>query len=476
MTDHAPTPPSKMDLTRKILDLIRKEGMIHETDRVLIGFSGGVDSATLLFILTEIRREIPFDLAAAHVNHLLRQEESERDEAFTRQTAGNYGIPYFLERADVRGYAKSRGLSLQHAGRDIRYRFFNETADREGYTKIAIAHNLDDQVETFLLRLAKGTGIRGLSSIPPARDRIIRPFLNTYRSEIAACAESRSIAYVSDSSNAKTVYERNYIRHRVLPLLDELNPAFKEKVVSLLGDLTGINSFFDERKRAFLAKHVRESGGDVLVPVGPLKQLDEETRFRAISDIIASLSPSFVPLREHIRLIEKVLESQKPNLRLDLATPLRMKKTYDRLIFTARGLSSPAADSYPLQEGKNCIAPLGATIAVRVLRKPPSSYPKSAFTAYFDLGKIGGLSVRTFRNGDRFHPLGMGQPVKIKDFFISRKIPLEERRTIPLLVSGDTIIWVVGHRIDDRYKVDENTTKVLRVTVKKSCQPSSIYD
>lgn len=467
-----------MDLSRKISRLITNEGMIAENDRVLVGFSGGIDSATLLFVLMEIRERVPFDLAVAHVNHLLRQEESERDEAFTRETAERCKLPCFVQRADVKGYARSMGLSVQHAGRDIRYRFFNETADHEGYTKVAVAHNLDDQIETFLLRLVKGTGIRGLSSIPPARERIVRPFINTYRSEIESYAAARSIPFVSDSSNDKTVYERNYVRHKIIPLLNELNPAFKDKVVSLLGDLTKINGFFDEKKRTFAAKNMRESGGDTLVPVGPLMKLDEETRFRVISEIIGNLAP-FVPLREHIGLIEKVLSSQRPNLRLDLPSSLRITRAYDTLIFTTKKAPAAVKETFLLVEGKNCIAPLEMNVTVTVLKEPPPSYPVNAFTAYFDLGKLGSLDslvIRTFRPGDRFRPLGMDQLVKIKDFFISRKIPLESRRQTPLLLCGDAIIWVVGHRIDDRFKIESNTGRVLKVTTRKSCQPSSISD
>jgi len=474
------TPPGARpaDLVRKISRLIRMEGMIGERDRVLVGFSGGVDSATLLFVLREIRGKIPFDLAVAHVNHLLRREESERDEAFVRETAGSYGIPCFVERADVKAYARSTGLSIQHAGRDIRYRFFAETADREGYTKIALAHNLDDQVETFLLRLAKGTGIHGLSSIPPSREKIVRPFLTTYRSEIESYAAAHSIAFVTDSSNDKTVYERNYIRHKVIPLLCALNPAFREKVVSLLGDLTEINRFFDEKKRAFTKKNVRRTEGDIHLPVGPLLKLDEETFFRVVSDIVAGMAP-VVPLREHIGLVRKVLSSRRPNLRLDLPEHLRVTKTYGNLIFTTKRPAAQVTETFPLGEGRTRIAALGMNVTLTVLKRPPSSYPKDNFTAYFDLDKLDprdGLAVRTFRRGDRFQPLGMDKPVKIKDFFISRKIPLESRRLVPLLVSGDAIVWVAGHRIDHRYRIDENTRRVLKVTVKKSCQPSSNCD
>lgn len=452
--------------------------MIDGRDRVLVGFSGGVDSATLLHVLREIQKEIPFGLAVAHVNHLLRQEESERDEAFVRETAKSYGLPCFVERTDVKACSRSMGLSVQHAGRDVRYRFFNEVADREGLTKIALAHNLDDQVETFLLRLTKGTGIRGLSSIPPARERIVRPFLTTYRSEIESYAAALSIPFVSDSSNDKTVYERNYIRHRIIPLLCELNPAFRDKVVSLLGDLTELNRIFDEMERTFTGKYVRVEDGDINVPVGPLTKLDDETFFRVVSDIIAGMG-SVVPLREHIGLVRKVLSSRRPNLRLDLPECVRVRKTYDKLIFTRKMPAAVVTETFPLGEGKTRIDVLGIDATVTVLDKPPSSYPKDSFTAYFDLDKLvarDSLAVRTFRQGDRFHPLGIAKPVKLKDFFISRKIPLESRRHIPLLVSGDVILWVVGHRIDDRYKIGESTRRVLKVRVRKSCQPSSISD
>ena len=184
------------DLIGRTIKLIREQRIIVDGDRVLIACSGGIDSATLLFVLNEVRRKTNFDLGIAHVNHRLRRGESDRDEAFVRDAAKGYGLPFFLKKADVKEYAASHGLSLQHAGRDIRYLFLNEVADNAGFTRIAMAHNLDDQIETFLLRLIKGTGLRGLSSIPPVRDRIIRPFLGIYRSEIVSFAEQNSIPFV----------------------------------------------------------------------------------------------------------------------------------------------------------------------------------------------------------------------------------------------------------------------------------------
>lgn len=449
--------------------------MIGLGDRVLVGCSGGIDSATLLFVLNEVRKEIPFDLGVAHVNHLLRANESERDEAFVRHTAARYGIPFFLEKANVTEYAASQGLSLQHAGRDIRYRFFDEVADREGYTRIATAHNLDDQIETFILRLIKGSGLRGLSSIPPARGRVIRPFLHVYRSEIASFAEHHAIPFVEDSSNEKTVYERNYIRHTIIPLCNDLNPAFREKISSLLQDIHAMNAALDEEKDKFM-KLVRGDQAELAVPLKHFVKLEHEVRYRVMADIFARLAPSFVPLREHIRLIEKIIGSVRPNLHLDLPSGLKVNKAYDNLLFTARPVPGDIKEIRALHSGTNHLACLNIDIRVQHLKKGPRSFPEDSSIAYLDGDKCGDLTVRTFRAGDRFQPLGMARPVKVKDFFISRKIPLRHRRRIPLILSGNDIIWIAGHRIDERYKLTPDTRNVLKVSVRKTCQPPSYYD
>lgn len=444
--------------------------MIESGDRVLLGFSGGIDSATLLDILHHMRKNLPFDLGVAHVNHLLRGEESERDEDFTRAIARGYDIPYHVKRIDVKEYARARGISAQHAGRDIRYSFFNELSEMQRYTKIAIAHNLDDQVETFLLRLAKGTGIRGLSSIPPVRDKIIRPFLTTFRAEIEAYALSHSIRYVVDSSNEKVKYERNFIRHKVMPVLRELNPSFDEKVVSVLGDISRINGIFEEKKRSFMECFVEKRADGICIPIGDLRHLDEEVRFRVLSDVFASIVP-FSLLREHMRLIEKIIKSPRPNLSLDLPFSVRIVRSYDILRITTEHLPPKTAEIWPLDQGSNTLLSLGVEVDLRTVENPGESYPDDALTAWFDLNMCEHLTVRTYRAGDRFVPLGMASPVKLKDFFISRKIPREARYRIPLIMSNENIIWVVGHRIDERYRVKHTTDKVLEIAVKKTCQP-----
>ena len=500
-------------LVQRVNAVIRQKRLIDPEDRVLVGASGGIDSSVLLFVLFKIKDSFPFSLGVAHLNHGLRGTESIRDEEFVRGLAEKFGLPFHVRRVDVPSYAKAEGLSLQHAGRNLRYAYFREIAREHTYQKIAIGHTRDDQVETFVMRIIKGTGLRGLSSIPIRRGQIIRPLLFCYRPEIEAYLKEECIPYVEDSSNQKDIYQRNFIRNRVLPLFEKLNPNFRERVLLLLDDLTRLNGIFEEEANRFLHEEVHTLEGDVVVEIERLKRLHPETRYRVLSSMLEQLEPGLIPLRDHIRLIEKVLESPRPNIDVALPDRVAVTKTYDRLKVTKKLLPSPIQGRFPVRTGFNPLEPFGIILECAVMETLPQSLPDDAQTAFFDYDKIdfhgqargtpssaarvsrGNLSsehseregkapaawpvegatrapgiealhVRTFADGDRFVPLGMTASVKLKDFFISRKIPLHQRRRLPLLISGKDIIWVLGQRIDDRYKVTTSTLRVLKVSIR----------
>jgi tRNA(Ile)-lysidine synthase len=452
-----------MDLAESVQRVIHDEGLVDPGDRVLVGVSGGMDSSTLFFVLDSLRNALSVDLAIAHVNHQLRGAESERDETFVTELARKAGAPYHLLREDVKAYAGRVGVSIQHAGRDVRYAFFSRLAAEHGYQKIAIAHNRDDQVETFLLRVVKGTGINGLSSIPIRRGLIIRPFLRSYRSEIEAYAAHHCVPYVEDSSNLKDVYERNFVRHRITPLLEKLNPRFREKVLFLLADITSLNASLAGDAEDFITRHVRTEGADVRIPIEALKTLSPEVRFRVTSRLLSRLEPTFVALRQHIGLVEKSIFSGRPNNSITLPHGIKVKRIYGHVVFTKKPHVSSTSDTFDIQAGRNSLPSLGLTLEVSLTGNRSCSFPADKRTAFLDADLVGPLAVRTFREGDRFVPLGMTQSVKLKDYFISRKIPREQRRMIPLLVSGKDIIWIVGERIDERYKVTAGTARVMRI-------------
>ncbi|HON85478.1 MAG TPA: tRNA lysidine(34) synthetase TilS [Syntrophorhabdaceae bacterium] len=470
-----------MDLLYKIEKVIKEHRLINEGDNVLVGVSGGIDSVVLLHILLKISEKKGFNVAIAHVNHQLRGSESDRDETFVKGLADRWHIPFYSGRFDVQAYSREKNLSIQHGARDIRYAFFNETAQRYGYNRIAIAHNLDDQIETFLLRLIKGSGLRGLSSIPMARDRIIRPLLYTYRSEIEGYAEKNSIPHVEDSSNEKTYYERNYIRKNIIPLMEGLNPAFKEKVYLLLNDITEIDRVFHERVSSFLEENLFSDKDDMWVAIDSFMTQDSETRYRVLSEIINSMEQGFIPLRQHMQLVDKIIHSRRPNLTLSLPGGLKIKKIYNKLVFTKKPPSMRFDGVIDIHDGINILEPFGLVLEVETyLKKEIMPFTKpiearlSENIAFFDRDRIGRLSVRCFLEGDRFMPLGMDDMVKVKDFFISRKIPLDSRRKIPFLLSDNDIIWIIGHRIDNRFKVTEDTENIMKVTA--SALPSKRDD
>lgn len=453
-----------MEFLQQVQKTIEQECLIKGGDRILLGISGGLDSSTLLYVLREIQKKIPFYLGLAHINHSLRGKESERDEQFVKDLARQFSFQAHINKADVKKYALQNGLSIQHAGRELRYLYFNEIAATHNYNKIAVAHNLDDQIETFLLRALKGTGLRGLSAIPIKRDKIIRPFLFTYRVQIAEYARQNSIPHVEDSSNNKILYERNFLRKEIFPVMEKLNPAYKDKLFSLLKDIVGVNRFFEKQSQEFLAKNRHIKQGEPFLDIDTLNQLDGETKFRVISDIITSLEPRFIPLREHIYQIQKLLSAKKPNLIVTLPYGIKVKKTYSHLFFTKKLSPAPVEEIFSLLMGHNTLTSLMLKLTLSRVKKFPANFSKNNNIAFFDADKVGTMTVRTFRAGDRFIPLGMKNVVKLKDFFISQKIPKEERRSIPLLLSDNIIIWIVGWRIDERYKITGKTKRILKAT------------
>ncbi len=460
-----------MDLLYKVKKVIEKYNLINSKETVLLGVSGGMDSVVMFHILLKLSEKMDFKLGVAHVNHQLRGGESDRDEAFVRDMAQRCNVPFYSGRFDVRSYAKEKDISIQHGARDIRYDFFHDIALKHNYHKIAIAHNLDDQVETFMLRLIKGSGLRGLSSIPIKRDRVIRPLLFTYRHEIEEYAKANYIQHVEDSSNEKTYYERNFIRKNIIPTMERLNPAFKEKIFLLLQDITETDSFFQTQASDFLKEFLYSHKNEFSVKIDDYRALDNQTRFKVFTGIISELGSGFIPLRQHMHLVDKIVNSYRPNLSLNLPKGIRVKRVYDRLVFTKNPPIESCTIHMDIHEGINILEPFG--IALEVERYPkkdifpftkPIEARLSENIAFFDKDKIGRLTVRCFSEGDRFMPLGMDQIVKVKDFFISRKIPLDKRRNIPFLISDREIIWIVGHRIDNRFKVTEDTKDVLKVT------------
>lgn len=453
-----------MDLVNAVKKKVKTEKLIAEGDHILLAISGGIDSTTLLFVLLEIKKSFPFTIGLAHVNHSLRGEESDRDELFVRNLANNLLLPVHVTQVYADRHARETGLSLQHAGRELRYQFFQKILSEYGYNKIATAHNLDDQIETFLLRVIKGTGLNGLSSIPVKRQFVIRPFLSFYREDIELYAREKQIHFVEDSSNQKTAYERNYVRKEIIPLMLKLNPACKDRIHDLINNIKMINDTINVNTDMFISRYRKLNSSSFNFNTNKLKTLDEETLYRVISNSLGDIHPGFIPLRSHFVQIKKIIDASKPNMSCNLPQGIKVKKAYNVLAITKHLPEPRIPIPLSLSYGHNYIETLSLNLRVSVTSNIPERFTKRMQTAYFDFNSTGELSVRTFQPGDRFYPFGMNKPVKLKDYFISQKIPRDERKSIPLLLSDNVIIWVIGHRIDNRYKVTSKTKKILKIT------------
>jgi len=445
------------------------ESLVKRGETILVAFSGGIDSAVLCHVFHSIREEFNLTLILGYFNHGLRGSESMREEAFIVKTARNYGLPLETGTGAVKKTAAERKLSLQEAARLLRYDFLAETAKRHSADKIATGHHMDDQIETVLMRFLQGNGYRGLRGIPYRRGQFIRPLLWARRSAIASYARRQSIQYFEDSSNEKTNYLRNRIRHEILPFLREkLNinidsvllqhgkrfqeygeivdyltknhlksSIIKHEKNKIILDITNFNNYFTSLKQNILCECFNE--------LGEIDTSRYNDYSRRIIDLIQETfvrkemyigNDLYVRLHDNQLIICRVHE-------VDFEVEVELGKTYifEEQNFSFRStVTAMNPDKNVLKEKRINNFQWDEIIDTGLLEKP--------------------LILRFWEKGDTFTPLGLCHRKKLSDLFTDMKIPWEDKRRFPLLVDKEKIVWVCGIRIDDRVKVTENTHEV----------------
>jgi len=459
--------PYPVDETlKKVRDTISRYQMINPKDRIVVGVSGGPDSVCLLDILNELRNELGIELIVAHFNHGLRPEEDGEETRFVESMALSLNLPFETKKAGP--YMQETG-SLEEKARHARYCFFDEVNDKFSARKIATGHTLNDQAETVLMRLLRGSGTSGLAGIPPVRGgRIIRPLINLTRDEVLSYVELRGLKFITDSSNRETHFLRNSIRLEVLPQLMEIQP----RVIELLGQTAEIMKRDDEWMEAEAAAWMEKAAEisedfRVQIPLSGFNQLPEALQFRIVRHalMISSGTLRRISLR-HVEDVISLVTGEKPQAQIHLPNGLVVERTYDILIFYVGVKEASSEYSYSLDgPGTFRLETQGYTVSVREIEKKEfSDIPTSPWTAFLNGDRMTyPLEIRNFRPGDRFIPFGMSGHKKLKDLFIERKIPLEDRIRMPILTNNDKPIWVCGIRIDDRYKVTDETKQVIRV-------------
>ena len=432
----------------KVERFIQRHGLLTGKRLVLVGLSGGADSVALLGVLVRLG----YPCRALHCNFHLRGDESDRDEVFARQFADSLGVPFVKVDFDTRGYAAIHQESIEMAARSLRYRWFEEQRQAFDAEAIAVAHHRDDSVETLLMNLLRGSGIRGLGGIRPRNGQVVRPLLAVSRAEIEEWLQTQGWDYVTDSSNLSDAYTRNFIRLRVLPLLEQLNPAARETIARSAAHLSAAEQLYaytveEARKAVFVTADSLSIEALMRYP-SPETLLYEWLRPLGFSRIVVGeLFESLTGLsgKQFYSATHQVLKDRD---RLYIA-PLQEPSAWQPIeIPVATGeLTQPLRLSFQLME-----------------RTSDFQLERASDTAYFDAEKLPGrLTLRLPQTGDWFVPFGMRGRKKLSDFFADQKMNRWEKLRQPLLCAGESIVWVVGRRADDRFRVGEETKMIFSV-------------
>ena len=429
-------------MKEKLVKYIKKNKLFGKQDKLLLAISAGADSVALSYLL----KELNYNISLAHCNFGLRNEQSNRDELFVKSLAKKWGIICFTKKFKTKEFAKQKKFSIQMAARDLRYNWFEQIRLEENFDFILTAHHKDDDLETFFINLIRGTSIKGLLGISSKKTKLVRPLLFAKKQEIYAYLKQNKIPFREDSSNKQETYLRNKIRLKLIPLLSEMNPSISETIMNEKNYLTGVSKIYFSAIKQQRNRIVKQEKDFFTISIEKLKKLDvvelylyeflKPFGFSSITDILQAIS----------RQSGKQFYSKTHRLTIDRKQIIIQKKIENNKI----AIKINASDNqiqFPLQ--------LKLEISNNLIIKKDNNI------AFFDYDKLAfPLLLRKWKKGDFFSPIGMNGKKKLSDFFIDNKTPIPEKENIWVLCSSDEIIWIVGYRIADKFKVIENTRKV----------------
>ncbi len=430
---------------------IEQNKLLNPDGKVIVALSGGADSVALLHILLSLH----YECMAAHCNFHLRGEESERDEQFVRSLCGEWRVPLHVRQFDTEAYARANRLSIEMAARDLRYAWFRELAAREQAKAVAVAHHADDQAETVLMNLVRGAGLRGMCGMPVRNGLVVRPLLCCTRQGIEDYLRTKQIPFVTDSTNTQTDYKRNKFRHIVLPMLEQINPGIRQTLAEERDHFAGYRQMVQAYMEQAAARLVHQTDGRLHIDTaGLLREPAPET-------VLYELLLPYGFNATQARQLHAALDGT-PGKRFESPTHYAIKDRAEIII----GRRADCEEAKP-------------TIKTNVRnRRPTEIFPAAdADVAFFDADKLRGpLSVRHWQAGDVFHPIGLKGKKKISDFFTDCKLDVQQKQEVWLVLSGTEVAWVAGHRIDERFKVGAETTRVAEVRLVPSGESPAAPD
>lgn len=475
-------------ILEKVRKQIKKQNMIEKNDRIIVGLSGGADSVCLLLVLEKLREELGFSLEAVHIEHGIRGEESRQDAMFSKQLCEMKQIPFYMISLDVPSYAECHGLGLEEAARILRYEAF-EQLGKEKSGKLALAHHMEDNAETILFQLVRGSVLSGLCGIRPVRTSekgltYIRPLLCLYRKEIERFLEQDAQDYCIDSTNQTLEYSRNYLRHRVIPELENINTQAVSHINETAGYLSEIRDYIEVQVQRYWEEISTVDKG-VVLDITKLENLHVVLQRELIYKAIGILAGGKKDISAvHVEQVLSLLTNQSGR-EISLPSGVRARKEHNNIRFFCVNVKDENDDKLEsveisqelLEQLKNTTKPIELCfgekkqrITINVLKNTfeEGEIPLKTYTKWLDYDKIKtGFCIRTRQSGDYLIYDNLGHRKKLKQYFVDEKIPISKRDEILLLAQEHQVIWVVGGRMSEYAKVTEQTRTLIEITYKE---------
>lgn len=425
---------------------ISKHQLIEPSEKILVGVSGGIDS----IVLSHILKKLGYNFSIAHCNFQLRGKEADKDEGFVKTLARNLNVTCFTQRFNTQEFAQKKGISIQMAARDLRFSWFNELCETHGFSKIAIASNLDDSIETCLINLTKGTGIKGLHGIKPMVNNVIHPLLFATKKEIIDYSTKNNISFREDQSNNETKYIRNKIRHKVVPVLSEINPSLHNT----------FNSFFNRINECekLISNYVEAIKKEFVIHFNDRTEIDLFFFNKTTSPklILFELLSDYGFNEDQIEQLIESLENQPG--KVFISSNYKLVTSNNKL--TVYPIDNNVFNAIEINEKDLKIL---SPVLLSISYTSPKII-KNNNVACLDKSKLTfPLLLRKWEVGDKFKPLGLKGTKKLSDFFTDNKLSIFEKENTFVITSNQKIVWIVGYRIDDRYKVTNKTTEQLTI-------------
>lgn len=438
---------------QKVSAYIKEHQMLNEQDRVIVGVSGGADSICLLFMLIEMQKKMKFSIVAVHINHGLRGEAALRDEEYVQKVCAEQDVELVIFHEDIREFAKTQGYTEEEAGRELRRKRFQQVLEERKGTKIALAHHKNDNVETFLWNLCRGTGLKGMRGILPVSGVWIRPLLCLSRKEIETYLEQMGISYCTDATNQEDVYTRNRIRNQVIPYLEEnINAQSMEHMSDAIENIRLLSEYVEAEVEKYKSSCIFSKAGQYILIREELEKVPNVFRKNVIHSLLTEVSGSKKNIESaHVNMIEELMEKQVGR---QCVLPYQVKafRIYEGIAFSNQE-EKETKEQIPQAQ-------------MKVFDRTPEmvTFPEKTYTKWFDYDIIKRtVEIRHREPGDYIVINKEGKTQKLKQYFINEKIPQKEREQLWLVADGDQIMWIVGYRQSQAYQITDQTKRILEI-------------